>query len=45
MLTGLIIAVMLQLGIISFESEATDQLYIDNQAQIEAIIITDEGEG
>lgn len=42
MLTALIIAALLQLGIISDSGNATYQHYLDNQTQVDGIIIEDD---
>lgn len=42
MLTTVIITAMMLLGFITNESEATDQMYLNNQAQIEEIIIAED---
>ena len=42
MLTTIIITAMMLLGLITDSSDATDQMYLDNRAQIEAIIIAED---
>ena len=42
MLTSVIIWAMLQLGLIAHETQATEQIYLDHQQEIEQIIIEDQ---
>ena len=42
MLTTIIITAMLMLGLITDSSEATEQIYLDNQTEIEEIIIAED---